>query len=316
MVANRNSAKKKNLSIADKSAQKLQEPCKIKSKSSKKVRSNTSALQLYLKEIDFSPLLTGKEECELATKAKKGDLKARAKMIESNLRLVVKIAKRYLKTGMDFLDLIEEGNVGLMRAVEKFDPKLGYRFSTYATWWIRQVIERAIMNQNRLVRLPIHVIQRLQKYRKATRKLAKTLGRDPSVKEIAKEMNKPVDDIEYMISLDQGVLSIDAPLSSGEDSGAFVDFMEDENNVDPLRQLQEEAMVEMVDQWLDVLDDVQREIIERRFGLRGYEKSTLEAIATVMKINREKVRQIQNKGLHKLRSIVHKHGVFQELVAS
>lgn len=276
--------------------------------------SHISALGTYLREIGFSPLLTAQEEVALANKIKQGDAKARCKMIESNLRLVVKIAKRYLGSGMDLLDLIEEGNIGLMHAVEKFDPTLGFRFSTYSTWWIRQNIERAIMNQNRLVRLPVHVIQGLQQYRKCISMLTKELGRDPTPKELAKAMNKPLADIEGMINLDNGTLSLDVSPSENGGGNTFSDVMVDENNVDPVRQMQSEAMIALVDTWLDQLDTLQSEIIARRFGLRGYEKSTLEAISQVMKINREKVRQTQNLGLRKLRSILREHGLGRDLI--
>ncbi|EKD45595.1 MAG: RNA polymerase sigma factor RpoS [uncultured bacterium] len=272
-----------------------------------------SALKLYLREIGFSPLLTAKEEIELAKKIKKGDAKARCKMIESNLRLVVKIAKRYVSSGMDLLDLIEEGNIGLMKAVEKFDSKLGFRFSTYAIWWIRQVIERAIMNQNRLVRLPVHVVQKLQSYRKAIRELNKTLNREPTSKEIAQAMKKPVFEIEQMMNLDNGMVSIDATISEDGSGNSFSDSMVDTSNVDPARQMQAEAMVCLVDKWLGKLDKIQSEIIARRFGLRGYDKSTLEVVSKAMKINREKVRQMQNTGLYKLRNIMREQGFFQDM---
>jgi len=272
-----------------------------------------SALKLYLREIGFSPLLTAKEEIELAKKIKKGDAKARCKMIESNLRLVVKIAKRYVSSGMDLLDLIEEGNIGLMKAVEKFDSKLGFRFSTYAIWWIRQVIERAIMNQNRLVRLPVHVVQKLQSYRKAIRELNKTLNREPTSKEIAQAMKKPVFEIEQMMKLDNGMVSIDATISEDGSGNSFSDSMVDTSNVDPARQMQAEAMVCLVDKWLGKLDKIQSEIIARRFGLRGYDKSTLEVVSKAMKINREKVRQMQNTGLYKLRNIMREQGFFQDM---
>ncbi|MBU0744980.1 MAG: sigma-70 family RNA polymerase sigma factor [Gammaproteobacteria bacterium] len=273
-----------------------------------------SALRLYLREIGFSPLLSAKEELAIAKKVKKGDAEARCKMIESNLRLVVKIAKRYLSCGMDLLDLIEEGNIGLMRAVEKFEPKLGFRFSTYATWWIRQVIERGIMNQNRIVRLPVHVIQGLQSYRKSVSDLTKTLCREPTPDEVAKAMKKPIAEIEYMMSLDHGAVSIDARMSDDGSGSAFSDLMVDETNVDPERQMQADATVAMVDQWLTRLEGVQGEIIARRFGLRGYERSTLESISQVMKINREKVRQLQNTGLRKLRTMLRDQGVFQDII--
>ena len=273
-----------------------------------------NVLSMYLPDIGFSPLLTAKEELVLAEKVKLGDTKARLKMIESNLRLVVSIAKRYLSGGMELLDLIEEGNLGLMHAVEKFDPKLGFRFSTYATWWIRQSIERAIMNQNRLVRLPVHVVQGLQRYRKCITSLSKTLNRDPKTQEIAQAMNLGVEEVEHLSTLDKGQLSIDAHLSDEGEGSVFADLMVDENNIDPAKQMQSEAMICMVDAWLSKLDALQSEIISRRFGLRGYEKDTLEAISQVMQINREKVRQVQNTGLRKLREILCEQGFLQDMV--
>lgn len=276
-------------------------------KTSRKSASDASALKLYLREIGFSPLLSAEEEISLANQIREGDMEARRKMIEGNLRLVVKIAKRYLSCGMDFLDLIEEGNVGLMRAVEKFDPDLGYRFSTYATWWIRQVIERAIMNQNRLVRLPVHVVQSLQRYRKAFLSLSRELKRDPTIKEVAKFMELPEKEIERMINLDNGVVSIDAPIGEGTEGIVFADNMVDEGNPDPEEQVQTNNIVVLIDGWLNELDGVQSEILARRFGLRSYDRSTLEEISKAMSINREKVRQLQNIGLRKLRSIMSEH---------
>ncbi len=277
---------------------------------------HASVLGTYLREIGCSPLLTAKEEVDWAKKAQNGDAKARCKMIESNLRLVVKIAKRYLGSGMDLLDLIEEGNIGLMHSVEKFNPTLGFRFSTYSTWWIRQFIERAIMNQNRLVRLPVHIIQALQRYRKCIAELTKALGRDPTVEEIAKKMNKSREDIESMVSLDNGTLSLDVSMNEGSEDGgnAFTDAIVDENNVDPARQMQAEGVIGLVDAWLDQLDQVQSEVIARRFGLRGYEKDTLESVSKIMKINREKIRQIQNVGLRRLKGILREHGLDQDTI--
>lgn len=276
-------------------------------------KTHTNVLKVYLREIGIAPLLTAKEEKDLAKKVKTGDVKARNRMIESNLRLVVKVAKRYISSGMELLDLIEEGNIGLMRAVEKFDPKLGFRFSTYAIWWIRQVIERAIMNQNRLVRLPVHVAQALQSYRKTFRNLAKILNRDPSPKEIAQEMHKSVLELEHMINLDRGTVSIDAAISE-EGGGAFADNMIDEQNIDPAHQLQSEAIVKLVDKCLNKLDKLQVEVISRRFGLRGYQMSTLEEIGQEMNINREKVRQLQNGGLYKLRDMVREQGIHMDMI--
>lgn len=282
--------------------------------SSSKLEPHVDALKLYINEIGFSPLLTAKEEIELADKIQQGDNKARTKMIESNLRLVVKVAKRYVSSGMDLLDLIEEGNVGLIKAVEKFDPKLGFRFSTYSVWWIRQVIERAIMNQNRLVRLPVHVFQKLQKYRKSIQKLHKKLNRDPLAEEIASDMKVPIDDVEYMINLDNGTVSIDASISGNGSGDTFSDFIVDENNIDPEEKIEEETLINLVDNWLDELDDMQREIISRRFGLRGYDRSTLEEVSKIMGINREKVRQVQNAGLKKMRNVMRTQGFFEDIL--
>jgi len=270
--------------------------------------------KLYLHEIGLSPLLTAQEELDLARKAQQGDAKARQKMIESNLRLVVNIAKHYFNSGMDLLDLIEEGNLGLMRAVEKFDPDLGFRFSTYATRWIRQMIERAIMNQGRTVRLPVHVAQELQSYRKLTRELAKTLDHEPTSEDLTKVVHKPASEIRRVMALDNTTVSIDAPLFGEDSKTNFADFMIDESNVDPAQQIQDDAVVCLVDQWLAKLGDLPREVIARRFGLCGYEKSTLKEISEIMKVNSEKVRQIQNAGLRKLRTILHGHGISRESV--
>ncbi|EKE01776.1 MAG: RNA polymerase sigma factor [uncultured bacterium] len=270
--------------------------------------------KMYLREIGHSPLLTAKEEVDLSRKAQKGDAKARRKMIESNLRLVVNIAKHYFNSGMDFLDLIEEGNLGLMRAVEKFDPELGFRFSTYATRWIRQMIERAIMNQGRTVRLPVHVAQELQSYRKLARELAKTLDRQPTTNDLTKFVNKSADEIQRVMSLDNNTVSIDAPLFGDDNNASFADFMADDSNIDPVQQIQDDAVICLVDQWLSKLGDLPREVIARRFGLCGYEKSTLKEISKAVKVNCEKVRQIQNFGLRKLRNIVSNSGISREVV--
>lgn len=278
-------------------------------------KSHFTALNTYLSEIGFSALLTAKEEIDLAEKVKQGDNTARCRMIETNLRLVIKIAKRYVGSGMDLLDLIEEGNLGLMHAVEKYDPKLGFRFSTYSTWWIRQYIERAIMNQSRLVRLPVHVLHKLRHFRKKVTELTKTLGREPTLEELAEAMQQPLDEIEQMVNLSMGTLSLDATLSGEVEGTSFIDSIVDESNIDPAEQMQMDAMIKLVDKWLCELDDIQSEVIARRFGLRGYDKSTLEEIAIVMKINREKVRQVQNSGLRKLRIVLADHGVFDSVIS-
>ena len=270
--------------------------------------------KVYLSEISGSPLLTAKEEVDLARKAQKGCEKARQKMIVSNLRLVVNIAKHYLNSSLELLDLIEEGNLGLMHAVEKFNPELGFRFSTYATRWIRQTIERAIMNQGRTVRLPVHVAQELQSYRKMSRELAKKLNHQPTINELTKVAHKPAAEIQRVMNLDNNTVSIDVPLFGEDSNASFADVMADETNVDPVQQIQDEDVVCLVDNWLNRLGDLPREVIARRFGLCGYEKSTLKEISIAIKVNCEKVRQIQNFGLRKLRGIMSSYGISREII--
>lgn len=270
--------------------------------------------KLYLSEIGGSPLLTAKEEVRLARLIRKNNAKARQRMITSNLRLVVNIAKHYFNSGLDLLDLIEEGNLGLIHAVEKFDPELGFRFSTYATRWIRQAIERAIMNQGRTVRLPIHVAQELQSYRKLSRELAKTLCHQPTINEITKAVRKPESEVRRVMSLDNNIVSIDASVNDEDNNKTFADTMVDENNIDPAQQIQDDTVVCLVDQWLSRLSELPREVIARRFGLCGYEKSTLVEISKAVKVNCEKVRQIQNFGLRKLRNTAQSCGISHELI--
>lgn len=270
--------------------------------------------KIYLHEIGGLPLLTAKEEVDLSRKAQKGNQRARQKIIVSNLRLVVNIAKRYVNSGLDLLDLIEEGNLGLMHAVEKFDPEMGFRFSTYATRWIRQSIERAIMNQGHTIRLPVHVAQKLQSYRKLSRELAKTLHHQPTIHDLTKAMHKTEAEIRGVMGLDNSTVSIDASLFGEDNNTSFADVMVDESNVDPVQQIQDEAVVCLVDNWLDRLGELPREVIARRFGLCGYKKSTLKEISEKTKINCEKVRQIQNLGLRKLRNIVQSCGISHEIM--
>jgi len=265
------------------------------------------ATRLYLSEIGFSPLLTAEEEKFYARKALKGDDASRKKMIECNLRLVVKIARRYLNRGLALLDLIEEGNLGLIRAVEKFDPERGFRFSTYATWWIRQTIERAIMNQTRTIRLPIHVVKEINIYLRAARHLSQTLDHEPTTEEIAEMLDKPINDVKKMLGLNERIASVDSPMGHDADN-SLLDAIPDENNSDPVTLLQDEDVKANIEQWLEQLSEKQREVVERRFGLHGYDVATLEEVGNTIGVTRERVRQIQLEALKKLRDILEKDG--------
>ncbi|MGA9033083.1 MAG: RNA polymerase sigma factor RpoS [Sulfuricaulis sp.] len=269
--------------------------------------SHADATRIYLKEIGFSPLLSAEEEVFFARKAQKGDGKARKRMIESNLRLVVKIARRYMNRGLSLLDLIEEGNLGLIRAVEKFDPERGFRFSTYATWWIRQTIERGIMNQTRTIRLPVHVLKEINIYQRAARYLAQKLDHEPSPEEVANLLDKPVEDVKGMLGLNERVASVDAPLDDDPDR-SLLDAIADERTPDPEKVLQSDDLQQLIQQWLDELNDKQREVVERRFGLNHREISTLEEVGADIGVTRERVRQIQVEALKRLRVILEKAG--------
>jgi len=263
--------------------------------------------RMYLSEIENSPLLTAEEEVFYSRKAQKGDAAARDKMIECNLRLVVKIARRYMNRGLPLLDLIEEGNLGLIRAVEKFDPERGFRFSTYATWWIRQTIERGLMNQTRTIRLPIHVIKELNTYLRAARKLTQELKQEATAEDIAKMLNKPLEDVEKMLKLADRVTSVDTPMG-GDGERPMLDIIPDENNLDPSAVLQNESVLKHLDKWLDELDDKQREVVVRRFGLRNHPRGTLEEVGRELGVTRERVRQVQMDALRRLRRILESSG--------
>ncbi|BBT18342.1 RNA polymerase sigma factor RpoS [Metapseudomonas otitidis] len=266
------------------------------------------ATQLYLNEIGFSPLLTPEEEVHFARLAQRGDPAGRKRMIESNLRLVVKIARRYVNRGLSLLDLIEEGNLGLIRAVEKFDPERGFRFSTYATWWIRQTIERAIMNQTRTIRLPIHVVKELNVYLRAARELTQKLDHEPSAEEIANLLEKPVEEVKRMLGLNERVTSVDVSLGPDSDK-TLLDTLTDDRPTDPCELLQDDDLSQSIDQWLSDLTDKQREVVVRRFGLRGHESCTLEEVGQEIGLTRERVRQIQVEALKRLREILEKNGL-------
>ena len=274
------------------------------------------ATSIYLKEIGFVPLLTASEEVLYSRKFQQGCERSRQMMIESNLRLVVKISRRYLNRGLELLDLIEEGNIGLMRAVEKFDPELGYRFSTYATWWIRQTIERAIMNQTRTIRLPVHVVKELNIYLRASRKLAQRLDHDPTPEEIAAEVNKPIKDVLKILSLSERVSSIDAQIA--DQDKALIDTVADISTLSPESQTETNNLSSVLEGWLQQLPEKQREVLVRRFGLMHHNEQTLEHIGSEIGLTRERVRQIQVDGLRRLRDLLHQHDLssddlFEEL---
>lgn len=266
---------------------------------------------IYLRELGFKPLLTATEELRIARDVKKGVKSARIKMIESNLRLVVKIARHYCHRGLAFLDLIEEGNLGLMTAVEKFDPERGFRFSTYATWWIRQTIERAIMNQSRTVRLPIHVIKELNIYLRAGKKLSTQLDHKATPEEIAEMIDKPVEEIREILFLAPDTISIDTPVVQ-DSQKTLNDVIPDENNIDPMHLVQQEDLEAHITQWLHLLSERERQVIIRRFGLQGYDRGTLEEVGVAVGLTRERVRQLQIEGLKKLRHIVEAEGLTKE----
>ena len=271
------------------------------------------ATQLYLNEIGASPLLTAAEEVYYSRLIKKRDQDAWKRMIESNLRLVVKVARHYNNRGLLFLDLIEEGNLGLMHAVEKFDPERGFRFSTYAIWWIRQAIERAIMNQSRTVRLPIHVAKEINHYTQAARELSQKLDHKPTADEIAKWLDRPFKEVERMLGLNEHITSVDAPASSEADK-PLLETLSDNRENDPECILEDENLRKRLENWLKELTTNQREVIARRYGLLGCDRMTLEEVGEVIGLTRERVRQIQVEGLKALRKIMEEQGFSASLL--
>jgi RNA polymerase nonessential primary-like sigma factor len=265
--------------------------------------SNLDATQLYLSEIGFSPLLSAEEEVYFSRLALKGDELSRKRMIESNLRLVVKISRRYNNRGLPLLDLIEEGNLGLIRAVEKFDPERGFRFSTYATWWIRQTIERAIMNQTRTIRLPIHVVKELNIYLRTSRELVQKLDHEPTAEDIAETLDVPVANVTKMLRLNERMTSVDSPFG-GENDKVLLDVIPDDKSGGPEGSLQTTDIKNNIIHWLNELNSKQREVLARRFGLLGYEAATLEDVGVEIGLTRERVRQIQVEALKRLRDIL------------
>jgi RNA polymerase nonessential primary-like sigma factor len=273
------------------------------------------ATQAYLNALSHSTLLTAEEEKNYGKKALEGSQIARNIMIESNLRLVVKISRRYLNRGLPLLDLIEEGNLGLIRAVEKFDPDKGFRFSTYATWWIRQTIERALMNQTRVIRLPIHVVKEMNVYLKAQRHLTQVLDSEPTATQIADYLNKPVAKVEKMLELNRRISTIDL-FADSDDEKPLADILPSEECTCNANKLQDSIIHKNINDWIFELPEKQREVICRRYGLCGYEDATLEQVAAELGVTRERVRQIQLDGLSRLKEILHIHGYSADVLFS
>lgn len=287
----------------DLSATKGSKSSRVKDKASVEEEVHAAdAIKLYLKEIQKSTLLTAAEERELAEKIAKGDMAARDRMIESNLRLVVKISKRYMNRGLPFLDLIEEGNLGLIKAVERFKVSKGCRFSTYATWWVRQSIERALVNQSRTIRLPVHVADDINKLVKISRELLQRFKREPTVEEIAEAMGVEPSYVSRMSILLKKTYSIEHPMGDNSDY-SLIDTIEDKNISDPGSLIEDLDRFAHVSQWLDSLSENEREILVLRFGLDDREPQTLDTIGQKFGVTRERIRQIEAKSLAKLRKI-------------
>ena len=264
----------------------------------------------YLDEIGVSPLLTAEEEKKYSRRALRGDEAARQRMIESNLRLVVKIARRYVNRGLPLLDLIEEGNLGLIHAVKKFDPERGFRFSTYATWWIRQNIERGIMNQSRTVRLPIHIVKDINCCLRARRRLQQKNGHAPTIQELADHLEREAAEVERLMALHERV-TLTANGGYGDGEGP-VDRLRAKRSAEPSRCAQRDDVNDIVDRWVCELSEKQRTVVERRFGLHGCGRATLEQIGEEIGVTRERVRQIQLDALKNLREMLERHGISGE----
>ncbi|MDE0835874.1 MAG: RNA polymerase sigma factor RpoD/SigA [Akkermansiaceae bacterium] len=259
-----------------------------------------SSLKLYLREISKTPLLTIQEEIELAERIKNGDDEARAHMIRANLRLVVKIAQDYSNYGLPVTDLISEGNIGLMKAVERFDPEKGGKLSTYAAWWIKQSIKRALANQSKTIRLPVHMVDKIAKMRRISSMLAEALGRDPTDEELAEEVGLPRRKMAMLKQASQRPTSLDAPINDGE-STAYGEIISDERAENPFDMLADKNLYGEIDGLLDVLDERERRIIDERFGLNGKKPLTLEEVGREFGVTRERIRQLQNSALTKMR---------------
>ncbi len=261
------------------------------------------SVRLYLREIGKIPLLNSEEELALAQRVVAGEKKAKDKMAEANMRLVVSIAKRYSGRGLDFLDLIQEGNTGLLRAVEKFDPDKGFKFSTYATWWIRQAITRAIADQARTIRIPVHMVETINKLLRTQRRMTQELNREPTIEELAKELEMEPDKVEYVIKIKQDITSLDAGVGrDGEDEDSVLgDFIEDEDGTTPEESATSQLLKEQVQSILSTLSDREQKIVKMRFGLENGKSHTLEVVGQEFAVTRERIRQIEAKALAKLR---------------
>ena len=261
------------------------------------------SVRMYLREIGKIPLLTPEEEANLAKRIVKGDKKAKDKMVEANMRLVVSIAKRYGGRGLDFLDLIQEGNTGLLRAVEKFDPDKGFKFSTYATWWVRQAITRAIADQARTIRIPVHMVETINKVLRTTRKLTSELNREPTNEEIAKALDMEPEKIDYVMRIKQDIASLDASVGrDGDDEDSVLgDFVEDEERDSPEESASNQILKEQLSEIIATLTDREQKIIRLRFGIGGGRPHTLEEVGAEFDVTRERIRQIEAKALSKLR---------------
>jgi len=309
--------------IADCSASDLSTNSKSSSKNSSKSSEAVSVTvpatlpaeitTLYLNEIGRIPLLTPEEELELARGVVRGSKTCKDRMIRANLRLVVTIAKRFLNRGLDLLDLVEEGNLGLIRAVEKFDPELGYRFSTYATWWIKQNIDRALMNQARTIRLPIHVMKDLNSCLKTAARLGDKLDRLPNEEEIAESTGKTVRQVKKLLKHNATTTSV-SDVVPGDADISLLDMLEDGPGSNPAVNTQNENLLARLDCWMEHLTEKQEDILSRRFGLRGYEPATLEKVGKQVGLTRERVRQIQIEALGKLKRMMEREGLNLEIL--
>ncbi len=259
------------------------------------------SVRLYLREIGKIPLLNAEEELALAKRVVAGDKDAKDKMAEANMRLVVSIAKRYVGRGLDLLDLIQEGNTGLLRAVEKFDPEKGFKFSTYATWWIRQAITRAIADQARTIRIPVHMVETINKLLRTQRRLTQELNREPSNEEIAAAMDIEVDKVEHIMKIKQDISSLDASIRDDEEESVLADFIEDEDTISPEESATNQLLKEQVKDMLAALTEREQKIIKLRFGLEDGKQHTLEEVGQEFSVTRERIRQIEAKALAKLR---------------